>query len=173
MVENLPKFTVNLLKFTVNLPKFTVNLPKFAVNLPKILENYRLEPKIFFGKFPCQVGCGLASALLVTEISREFICSVPLLFHPNSCCWTPATRDEVEGGVCRLTWRYEGEDCTPSLLAADGPIIVADCQIWVTDWGIVNSRLTYVGSRLRKTNIVLNARNWHFHLGNFHLRTYR
>jgi hypothetical protein len=47
-----------------------------TVNLPKIVKIYRSEQKKKFRKFPGDVGCGLARALLVTEISRKFICSV-------------------------------------------------------------------------------------------------
>jgi hypothetical protein len=44
---------------------------------------YRSEQKKKFRKFPGDVGCGLARALLVTEISRKFICSVGAASAPH------------------------------------------------------------------------------------------
>ncbi len=41
-------------------------------------EIYFLRQVFISRKFPCLIGCGLASTLLITEISWEFFCSVGL-----------------------------------------------------------------------------------------------
>jgi hypothetical protein len=61
------------MKHPENFPKLSRKYPENFLKIPEI---YMLTLVFISWKFPCLIGCGLAIALQVTEISWEFFCSV-------------------------------------------------------------------------------------------------
>ncbi len=85
-------------------------------------EIYFLRQVFISRKFSCLIGCGLASALLITEISWEFFCSVAaeaLLPTPRGMkagpglAWTPAPFTHICMYPCSCS-ASQGPDNSPT-----------------------------------------------------------